>query len=154
MPIFQVYSFSAVKVCLFKRFSCYQTNPARYKNSVFLLHAGIHCIEVVAKKMCSIFPVIFTQYSRFWLCTWAKKQKKKSFLGDLLCTFLICLRQQPIKKKRMRSSYFILNAFSSVISTCETCKFVKFAKKETLQVVWCSTHCGKRLFLFINQILL
>ena len=65
----------------------------------------------------------------------SKKAKKKSFLGDLLCTFLICLRQQPIKKKRMRSSYFILNAFSSVISTCETCKFVKFAKKETLQVV-------------------
>ena len=64
----------------------------------------------------------------------SKKAKKKFSWRSFVYVFNMP-KATTHKKKRMRSSYFILNAFSSVISTCETCKFVKFAKKETLQVV-------------------
>ena len=43
-----------------------------------------------------------------------QKSKKKSFLGDLLCTFLICLRQQPIKKENaLQLLYFECIFFSN-----------------------------------------
>ena len=67
-----------------KDFHAGSTHPGkpRYKNSsaVFLLHAGLY--RVVVKKMCSIFPVIFTQYSR--PSGFVVEQKK--FFWDLLCT--------------------------------------------------------------------
>ena len=92
----------------------------------------IACSSVVVKAKCAAFFLSFLHntlsLSLLILCI-----AKKSFRS--FCV-LICLRPKPIKKVECYySSYFILNAFSSVISTCETCKFVKFAKNRDTAAV-------------------